>query len=219
MSDKLNAADRLAGFLVEKRVLVIVLLVLVVIIAVGAAVWSPVRQNMMDNRAMMAEDLDQSFSDWIYADEENRDEQEESFLALAEEALAVKGAPYTVQRALFLRGQYYVSQEMWSEATADYALLAEDYPQSYLAPVALFNAGSTSEQNGDNTGAAAYYTQLVDTYSETAPEAAEALFNLGRLAEAEGNKDEAVSYYERLIADYSTSDWKNIAKTRILIMK
>ena len=61
--------------------------------------------------------------------------------------------------------------------------------------------------------------KLVTEYKETAPEAAEALFNLGRLAEEKGDKAAAQGYYETLIADYGSSDWKNIAKTRILLMK
>jgi TolA-binding protein len=216
VSDKMKLADRLAVFLTERRALVIAALVVVVIIIVAAAVWGPVRSGIEDKSAQIAEDIDQSFSDWLYAGDDEKTAKEEEFLAKAQSGL--DGKDYSVQRALFMRGQYYINLEKWAEASADFASLAERFPKSYLAPVALFNAASTSESAGDKVKAVELYTRLVDDYADKAGEAAEALFNLGRLAEEGGDQDRAKEFYNRLIADYDTSDWKNIAKTRILLM-
>jgi len=212
----MNLADRLAVFLTERRALVIAALVVVVTIIVAAAVWGPIRSGMDDRNAQVAEDIDQSFSDWLYAGDDEKAAKEEEFLANVQKGL--DGREYSVQRALFMRGQYYINLEKWAEASADFASLADSYPKSYLAPVALFNAASTSETAGDSAKAVEFYTRLVDNYADKAGEAAEALFNLGRLAEEEGNKDKAKEFYNQLIADYDASDWKNIAKTRILLM-
>lgn len=218
MSDKMSTSDRIAAFLVERKSLVIVSLALAVLVIVAAVIWSPIKQNSLDKTAMLAEDIDEAYSLWLYADEESKEGKEEELLALFDSALDSKGATYAGQRALFMRGQYYISREMWEEASADYLALAEKFPQSYLTPTALFNAASTQEEAGNVSRASELYARLVDEFSETAPEAAEALFNLARLAESDGDKAGATEYYERIIADYGTSDWKNIAKTRILLM-
>ena len=218
MSDKLNMADRLSVFLTERRALVITALAVVVVIIITAAVWAPVSNNLAEKNAQVAEQLDEMFSDWMYAAEGDKAGLEEEFLALASRTLENDGSSYAAQRALFMRGQYYINKEMWEEASGDFIRLAEDFPKSYLAPVALFNGASTMEEAGNADQAILYYEQLVDNYKETAPEAAEAIFNLGRLAESGGDKDKAREYYETLIADYDSSDWKNIAKTRILLM-
>ncbi len=218
MSDRMNLADRLAVFLTQRRVLVIAALVIVVVVIVAAAVWTPVRSSMADKNARVAEEIDQLFSDWLYAGDDQQSGLEEQFLSTASAAADGK-AEYPAQRALFMRGQYYINKEMWPEASADFAALAERFPRSYLAPVALFNAASTSEEAGDPAKASEFYTRLVEGYGDSSAEVAEALFNLGRLAEEGGDKEKAREYYNRLVADYDTSDWKNIAKTRILLMK
>ncbi len=218
MSDKLNMADRLSIFLTERRALVITALAVVVVIIITAAVWAPVSDKLAEKDAQTAEQLDELFSDWMYASDEDKSAKEEEFLALASQVLSKSGSSYAGQRALFMRGQYYINKEMWDEASADFILLAHDYPESYLAPVALFNGASTLDEAGKSEDAARYYQELVDGFSDEAPEAAEALFNLGRLAEEGGDSAKAKEYYEALIADYDSSDWKNIAKTRILLM-
>jgi tetratricopeptide (TPR) repeat protein len=203
----------------KKKSLVIAMLAIVVVIIVAAAVWSPIKQNLSNKDAMLAEDIDDSFSEWLYAEDDVKAEKEAAFMGLIENAVNSKGASYAGQRGLFIRGQYYVSQKEWEKASADYAMLAERYPKSYLAPVSLFNAASTLEEAGNTEEAVLFYAELLEKYGKIAPEAAEALFNLARLSEEKGDKVKAKEYYEQLITDYSSSDWKNIAKTRILIME
>ena len=157
MSDKLNLADRLAVFLTERRALVIGVLAVVVLIIIAAAVWVPVRDNLADKNARAAEELDELYSDWMYAAEDEKSGLEEEFLAMASQTLDSSSSSYAAQRALFMRGQYYINKEMWEEASADFIKLAGDFPKSYLAPVALFNGASTMEEAGDSDKAAEYY--------------------------------------------------------------
>ncbi|MDC7220424.1 MAG: tetratricopeptide repeat protein [Spirochaetales bacterium] len=218
MSDKMNMADRLAVFLTERRALVIAVLAVAVIIIVAAAVWAPIRDNMVDKNAMAAEEIDELYSQWMFSFDDEKPNLEEEFLSTTEAVLAKGGANYAVQRAYFMRGQYYITQEMWTEASTDFVALADGFPQSYLAPVSLFNAAAAMEEAAMASEAALLYERLVNEYGENAPEAAEALFNMARLAEEAGDNTKATEYYETLIADYGTTDWKNIAKTRILLM-
>lgn len=111
-----------------------------------------------------------------------------------------------------------MGQEMWEEASADFIELAELSPKSYLAPVSLFNGASCQEEAGNSEVAAELYARLFEGYKDTAPVAVEALFNMGRIAEETGDRDKALEYYETLVSDYENTDWKNVAKTRILLM-
>jgi tetratricopeptide (TPR) repeat protein len=215
VSDKMNMADKMAVFLTERRALVIISLIAVVLIIVAAAVWTPIRQNLIDKNAMAAEEVEDLYSQWTYAMDDDKAELEEQFLTTTEAILVKGGTSYARQRALFVRGQYYIVKEMWVEASADFTQLADDYSDSYLAPIALFNSASTMEEAGNNDMAIEFYQRVVDEYSDSA---AEALFNLARLTQEAGDNDKAREYYETLVADYSDTDWKNIAKSRILLM-
>jgi len=216
MSEKseLSVNQRLSNFFARHGKILVGIAILMIVVIIGAFVMDKIRIAKNEKATILAEDIIEGFSDWKTAEDDS--EQEDAFMALIDEALLDFEGTFAEQRALYMRGQYYIEKEMWTEASADFYTLYDKYPESYLAVVSLFNAASTIEEAGSNEKAISYYQELVDNFKGEAPEVPDALFQLGRLSEKEGNVDQAIEYYEQLILDFSDTDWTNLAKSRII---
>jgi tetratricopeptide (TPR) repeat protein len=75
--------------------------------------------------------------------------------------------------------------------------LYNEFPDSELAPGALFNAAAFFERADDVKKAVKYYEQVVAKYPET-DKAPEALFVLGAISESRANFGKAADYFVRL---------------------
>lgn len=208
---ELSLTQKINQVLGKNRVLLFVLAGLMVAVVIGAVVLDRINQKRVQEATVQAEEVVDLFVEW-----KSGDIEDQVLLDYISSTLEDYSGTFAEQRALFSRGQYYIDTEMWSEAAADFIALADQYPQSYLAPVALFNAAGTVENAGDLQLASEYFERLVNDYSQESPEIPEAIFNLGRIAEAQGDVEKAIEYYDRLVLDFSGSDWTNLAKSRIL---
>lgn len=97
-------------------------------------------------------------------------------------------------RAMAAAGDFDRALELYEE-------LVDDYPDSYLAPEALFWIGSRMEETGNYADAINRYEDLVDEYpdSDFSPEA---LFRIGNCLEEEDELLEAFQTYQILLNDY-----------------
>jgi len=133
-------------------------------------------------------------------EEETADGEGESELDafLAElEAFAARGRGYARARANFLLAD--VRGRLGDRAAAEAAWLAaaRAHPRSYMAPIALFNAGVSAEEQGEIERAMEHYlASLAAPYGfHGAPRAQ---FAIGRLWEALGDPDAAVEAYNEI---------------------
>lgn len=139
--------------------------------------------------------------------------------SLTEEALSDYPKMFASQRALFVRGLMALENQEWEDAYTSFETLADQWPDSYLAPVGLYNAGSAREEAGDTDGAQAAWTRLAENYTSLSPDVPAALFSLGRLSESQNSQDEALGYYSDLEARFPDSRWTDWAKDRILVIE
>lgn len=213
----LSLKDRINKGLTKHWKLATLVLTAVAVMMAGILVIDYLGRRRQSDSAMLAEDIQDSYTAWMQEAPENRDDTE--LEDLIGEALEDYSRHFAAQRALFTRGLMALEKEQWEEASAAFETLADDWIDSYLAPVSLYNAGSAREEAGDTVGAAEFWTRLVDEYAEVSPDAPEALFNLGRLAETDGDNDKALEYYGELTSRFSESRWTDLSKSRILIIE
>ncbi len=165
------------------------LIIMAVILVIGY-----LNRGKVAESAMLAEDIQSSYTSWMQEAPENRDDTE--LEAMISRALEDYPKMFAAQRALFTRGLMALENKEWDVASEAFETLADNWDGSYLAPVSLYNAGAAREEAGDLEGAGALWQRLVDNYAEVSPDAPEALFNLGRLAEENGDTSEAVGFYK-----------------------
>lgn len=216
---KKTSTEKVAGFINNnKKALWFALGSLIVLIAVFAILQGSInkRNQYYSNTA---EKLQTDFNNWANASKDKKDSLEKVFLDEVEGFAGAEKGNYLVDKALFLRGQLHLQKEEWGPAFDDFNKVAEISPDSYLASVCLYNAAAAKESSGDQKAALDILKSLSLKYRKTSPLIPETLFSIGRLNEALGNNDDAVAAYNDLASSYSTSNWTNLAKTRIISLK
>jgi TolA-binding protein len=189
----------------------------VVVVMAGILILDYVSRGKRSDSAMLAEDIQDTYTSWMQDAPDVRDNSE--LEVLIADALEDYPKQFAAQRALFTRGLMALENENWEEASAAFATIADSWENSYLAPVSLYNAGSAREEAGDTVGAVEYWTRLVDEYAEVSPDAPEALFNLGRIAETLGDNDKALQHYGDVNSRFPESRWTDLSKSRILLIE
>lgn len=216
---KLTIADKFAGFISKNKIILWVVLALLLLLTIVFAVVDTRNKDRNDMYSDIAVEIQGYYQEWISAPEEDKEAAEIIFLDKIAEITDTEKTNILVERVLFLRGQFYLQKEDWESAYTDFNQVAVDSPDSYLASVCLYNAASAKENAGDIQAALDILSNLSVNYRSNSPIIPEALFNLGRLNEILDKKIDALSSYEDLTTSYSSSNWTNLAKTRIISLK
>jgi cellulose synthase operon protein C len=106
-----------------------------------------------------------------------------------------------VVNAVMKSGEKYASDGQNEKAASFYLRVADEYPQSSLAPKALNNAAAVLEKAKKQEDAVSAYRKLADRYP-SASEAPEALFTAARIEENIAYYDKAATLYEQLAQKY-----------------
>ncbi len=218
-SEKKDLKSALSLFLFKYRIVFLVLISVILIFVLGVAVYTGVHQNRVEKSAIAAEELQQLFEDWSAAPEEEKAEKEEQLISAAEDILDSFKGMYAAQRTRIVLGRVYYQKEEWDSAIEQYTALADDFPRSYLAPVALMSAAVAHEQEGANGEAISLYQRVRENYSESFPDVSYALFSIGRLYEKDGEVDAAIEAYNEVVDNFSSSSWTNPAHNRIIYLE
>ena len=120
-------------------------------------------------------------------------------------------------RANMLAAEIYYQKKDFENARSAWLAAAQKGKNTYIAPIALFNAASCSEELGNLDDAAAGYksaSEVKDFY-----EAAHALFSLGRVQEAKEDFVAAAASYQALVDKSPEDSWAKLAKNRLVSLK
>lgn len=212
-------ADKVANFIGKNKIILWGLLILVLSATiVFAYVDKKIKDadNMYSNKSV---EIQKDFQDWFSALEEDKEEAEKKLLDNISEVVDTESVNILVEKALFTRGQFYLNKEEWENAFIDFSRILDIAPESYLASVSLYNSASAKENSGDLENALVLLERIVSDYKASSPIIPETLFNMGRINEVLNNNEAAISAYEELSESYSSSNWTNLAKTRIISLK
>jgi len=125
---------------------------------------------------------------------------------------------FAAARAYSMSASINMDQKNWILAEEEWLKAADAAPKSYLAPIAVYNAAVSAEEDGNSESAIAHYSRAAG-FGESFPAAARAQFSVGRLEESRGNKDSAIEAYRNLLAKWPNEPvWANLAQNRLLIL-
>ncbi|MDR1909321.1 MAG: tetratricopeptide repeat protein [Spirochaetaceae bacterium] len=209
-----NVGESLAFFIEKYRRIIIGVFIAAAVIVAGLAAGMGIRDSLEKRALSRLELLIERYDALRFsiADPEQAEAVEELLGELAREARRSPG--YAGARAWHLVASMQADRKIWNEAEAAWKEAARKAGKTYLAPVALFNAGAAAEEQGDAEGAAAYYDRA-SSYTDF-PQAARALFSVGRLAEAREDGEAALAAYRKLIEGWPSTAWANLANSRII---
>ncbi len=125
---------------------------------------------------------------------------------------------YGGERGFFIRANLSYQKKAWDDAAKDYQALAARFPNSYLAPISLFDAGVCLEEKGDSDGALKLYTRVSQAYQDS-PVAPRAMFDTARLDEQKESFDDAHKMYDQIDTLFPSSTWDKLAKNRLIELR
>jgi tetratricopeptide (TPR) repeat protein len=167
---------------------------------------------------LAAEVIESKLNVYLTAADEDKAVVKEELSSLIEAAGNDYKGLYAHMRALNAEAQVLAEEGDWTGAAASYIAIADNFPDSYMAPVSLLNASAMEEESGDIETALTLLERVIAEYKDLSADIPEALFNMGRLNEGLGDPVKAQEYYNRISDDYSSSSWTNLAKSRIIAL-
>jgi tetratricopeptide (TPR) repeat protein len=132
---------------------------------------------------------------------------------------AKKTSGYAGGRAWAIIAGIRGDKKEWSEAEQAWSSAAKAASNTYLAPVALFNAAAAAEEQGNTERAIDLYTSCL-ARADLFPSAPRAQFSIGRLRESQSNRDAALEAYRTLVSKWPGEPiWTNLAQNRIIALQ
>jgi tetratricopeptide (TPR) repeat protein len=217
LSRKERIIEGASTALYKLRFVLLGFLAVFVVFVVIYLIVGEVTARRVEQSTTIVEAIEDDFNDWLESEEgEARDSGATDLLERIDSVLSKYSRLYAAQRALYIRGSMFFLTGAWEESMESFVELADRFPKSYLAPVALINAATAMEE-GERYPEAISLLERVVAGVET-PERASALFSLGRLHELQGSVEKAVESYELLLDDHPSSGWTNLARSRIIVI-
>jgi tetratricopeptide (TPR) repeat protein len=131
--------------------------------------------------------------------------------------IAIYTGGYAGGRAWSILGSIYSETKNWAEAETAWAAAAQTAKKTYLAPLALFNAGVAAEEQGKTEEAIGYYS---DSLASEFPSAPRAQFAIGRLNESLNENSAAIEAYRAVISRWPHDKvWTSFAHNRIIALE
>jgi TolA-binding protein len=214
---------RISNFLARTvdrfRVALWVILITAAVLLVAYFVYNEVNRKLVSDATTMVEGTESIYSSWqSESDAAKKAVLEKDLRAQLDRLIGRYSRQYGGQRGLFIRAELSYQAKAWDAALKDYESLATQFPKSYLAAVALFDAAICSEEKGDRDNAQRLFVKAYESYPESTV-APRAIFNAARLDEDKSAWAEAQKRYELIDGQYSQSEWNKLAKNRLIQLK
>lgn len=216
--EQVKFVDRINDFMHANRKIFLLLVGATLIGVVGLGVYSAVSSNLEVKSALALDSLEKSYKDFIALEEAEKAGSSVALIAEADKISATYGKRYAAVRASMIKAEILSAINDSTAAEKLFVSLAEIYPKSHLAPVAMANAAAIAENRGDTELALTYLTKIISTYP-SAPGIGRIKLSIGRIFEATNLYDKAFETYTELIATGVESDWTKLAHDRIIILK
>ena len=205
---------------VERYRLPLLIIAGVVVAALAVwLIWAERERSVEESSALRAEQLQELFETWNGAPDGTRKTNLGNDL-VEETELLIRQFPrrYAAQRALYVRAEYWFALGQWQDAAGDWQELAERWPESYLAPLSVFNAAVALEEAGQVEEARQRLERLVADWADNLL-VPRALFSLGRMAEQRADYQAASEAYARVTDDHGGSSWATAVRNRLIALE
>lgn len=211
--EKATAGEKLSGFFVAYRKILLVILVVLAVFVLGYGITYSVVSNVnkkgLEDIDSIAYNLTKDSAGLSDEALETRREKALSDLADYNKKSGVVGV-----RANMLSAEVKYSQKNYAEAAGLWTTAAEKGKKSYTAPLCYFNAGSAFEDASNLDDAEKSYAKVV-SYKDF-DQITHAKFSLGRVKEAKGDKTGAVEVYSELFGSSPSDSWAKLAESRLI---
>ncbi len=214
-TEKQTLNSILTSAIVKSRLAIIVVLVSLIVVAVLISIFVAVKNNAIEEGLARLDAIEFRYDALDTSAASYGDDR----LALSSEAVALadESSGVVKVRSLLFAAEINFELENWTEAFDLYLNSYEEDTESYTAPIALYNAGISSEELQNIDDAVTYLSMAIE-YDDFALKA-RAMFNLGRIEDSRENYAQAAESYQKLIDDFPSTTWANLARSRLITLR
>lgn len=216
--EKVKFVEHVNAFMHANRKVFLFLVIAIMVGVVGLGVYSAVSSNIIVKSTIALDSLEASYKEFSSLEDAEKVTKSTDLITGADVLISKYGKRYAAVRASMIKAEVLFAINDAAAAEKLFAAIADLYPKSHLAPVALANAAGIAEDRGDSDLALTYLNKVESTYP-AAPGIGRIALSIGRIYETTKLYDKALETYSRLVATGVESDWTKIAHDRIILMK
>jgi len=212
-SGNVSFKDKINDFIQRNRKIILTVTCVIAAAFIGAVVFLAVKDTLDKKELARIDDLNRRYETVKYNTEANEGEADNLISEL--EAFAGTKSGYPAGKAWSIIAEIYSSREWWPQAEEAWLKAAKAGNNTFLAPIALFNASAAAEEQGRLEQAIDLLQQCLSHKFEF-PAAPRAQFSVGRLNEQLGNFSAASESYRALLINWPDLPvWPQLARSRI----
>jgi len=222
-ADELSMAEKLIGFIQRNRRILFVGFIAIAVALLASVVGLTVRESVVENAFLRLDELElrhHALMPYIGSEDVAALLRQGEVTALLEELglFAARNSGFSAATAHGMRAAIFEAQARWPLAEGAWLAAANAAPESYFAPISLFNAAAAAEEHGDLASAIELYTRAL-AHDENSFVAVIAQFYIGRLHEAKNNREAALAAYHALLSRWPHDpQYANLAQSRIILL-
>ncbi|GHV59189.1 hypothetical protein AGMMS49579_26830 [Spirochaetia bacterium] len=218
-NEKVSLGEGINNFIQKNRKGILVCFGVIVVLLAGFIGGLAVRDAVRNKAISRVEDFNTRYEELRWDISEGTKVEETTALLTELTAFAEKTSGYAGGRAWAIIAGIRGDKKEWAEAVEAWSSTAKTASKTYLAPVALFNAATAAEEQGNAEDAIRLYTECL-AGADIFPAAARAQFSIGRLQESQSNSAAALEAYRTLISKWPNDPvWTNLAQNRIIALQ
>lgn len=219
-TEKITLKGKLSLIIQKYSTILLGSITAIVIIVIGLLIYNANQLKNLEISTQEIESIQDDFENLANLTENEKKEAAQKEIMVKLDNFIEEGKKnYVLQRALFMRGTIFYQSEDFHKSIEDFKLLADLFPNSYLAPISLVNAAVIFEKSGKIDEAIKEYQTVTNKYSTVSPEISNVYFSMGRLYEKKDNKTAALEAYNNLLDKFTDSNWTKLARSRIIYLE
>ena len=219
-AEKKTTYTKFSDFLRKYRMVLLIVFGVALLALIGVTVATIASDSALKASTASMEKLDADYAAYeAEQDQVKKADLEKALLASADAVAGKWKGHFAAQRALAYKAKIAEAEKNWAEAEKNWLSIADTYPDSYLAPVAISASARAAEEQNASDRALADYKKLVGKYDGKTVGIPHAYFSIGRLSEGAKDYTAAMTAYQKVASTWPDSDWAKLATDRIIFLK
>jgi len=214
-----NIGEKINDFIKNHRKAIFITVGILLILFIGLIAFLSISDALNKKATAAVDELYGRYNDLSLNNDEDFYTEDLDNLLTDLKTFAEKNKGFAGSRAWSIIGLIYSGRKEWSPSQDAWLSSAKIGNNTYLAPVALFNAAATAEEQGNLEQAIDLLKQCVAHKFEF-PAAPRAQFSIGRLYETIGDPTAAIEAYRDVIIKWPEMPvWSNLARSRLAVLE
>ena len=218
-TENLNLSDKIGDFVQRNRKGIFIIAGIIIFLFVGFVVYLSVSDYLNKKAITEVEELNRRYEEvsFYLSDETFSSDIEVLISDLIDFAGNKKG--FAAGKAWSIVAKIHSGREEWPKCEESWLKAAAAGKNTYLGPIAFFNAAAAAQEQGKFEQAIEYLKECVEHKFEF-PSAPRAQFSIGNLYERLDNYPAALDAYRVVLINWPDMPiWQQLARSRIIAIE